>query len=539
MKRLLKTIIDGLSPLVPLTLRNRYRRHYETWFIHPPILVPPPEPGIPSIFHVCTGTHAAAPFHLYQYLAIKSAIHLNMPKTVYFYCTHEPSGSWWARIRPYLTLIHIKPDDEVRHNITDAIYWKIFLIRRLNELGGVALDLDTLCIRPFTSLFGHEFVIGGDSDGDLIDAAMLAKPHSIFGRRLYSELSQLYSTGRQSSEALSSAISHLAQAHPDYITVIDAFWFPRDQETGAVSGKTFNASSAYALNRCDLHLNHASDLDALLPPDKQTGVTNRTLYASLARPHLYERSVSILFLTHNRKPQTIRCIESFLRIIDREDICELLILDNASNDGVREYVLDLEKRHAKVRVILSDANLGVCLGRIRLFREARGDIIASFDSDVILISRLFLDKCKAILRDPDVGMCGTSGAFLTSWTFNTQSDIRDEDAYEGDVDFLSGCCQIFDRNLLDKGVGLDPAFAPFWVEDVDFSFQIRHSGQRLHRIRPDGFLMHQWGESGKNFIDDHENNWNKLVKKWKGKKLARFERRRHGMNRMNSRRAES
>lgn len=120
---------------------------------------------IPNIFHFVFGMSpdfGGKPFSLVHYLAIKSAIEVNKPEKVLFHYQYEPSGEWWDKIKPYLTLNKIEAPEEIFGNKLYHVAHKADVIRlqMLQEYGGVYLDCDVICIKPFHDLYTHEFVIG-------------------------------------------------------------------------------------------------------------------------------------------------------------------------------------------------------------------------------------------------------------------------------------------------------------------------------------------------------------------------------------------
>jgi GT2 family glycosyltransferase len=198
--------------------------------------------------------------------------------------------------------------------------------------------------------------------------------------------------------------------------------------------------------------------------------------------------ISIVTLTHNDLERTRRCLSTLLEVLPDALFEELLILDNASSDGTREYVLSLAAVE-KVRVLTSDSNLGVALGRQRLFAEARSAIIASLDSDVAIRGAEYFYRARGLLAaNPAIGICGASG-YLVHFFGDRLGLIPYE--REGSVDCVSGFCQIFPRRLL-QYVHLDEAFSPFWCEDTDFCFQAKAKGYRIYRLDPAQRLEHNY-----------------------------------------------
>ncbi|MBK7432839.1 MAG: hypothetical protein IPI66_02395 [Chitinophagaceae bacterium] len=128
---------------------------------------------IPNTFHFIFGLKpdfGGIPFSLVHYLSIRSAIELNKPDKVLFHFTYEPSGEWWEKIRPSLTLNKIHSPEQVfgRPLVHVAHKADVVRLQALRQYGGVYLDLDTICIRPFQDLLQNDFVMGQEHMTDYV-----------------------------------------------------------------------------------------------------------------------------------------------------------------------------------------------------------------------------------------------------------------------------------------------------------------------------------------------------------------------------------
>lgn len=219
-------------------------------------------------------------------------------------------------------------------------------------------------------------------------------------------------------------------------------------------------------------------------------------------------------LTHNDYQETRRCLASVLAVLPESLFQELVILDNASAEDTRAYVLSLVGID-KVRVYCSDRNLGVALGRQRLFALARGAIVASLDSDVEIDGTEFFRDARSLLaRDPRIAICGASGyrVHFGSGQLGLEPHTRD-----GLVDCVSGFCQIFPRRLLTR-IQIDTAFSPFWCEDTDFCFQAKSLGLRIYRLGPEPGLRHRYRSIEARREDPRKARHEaQLVRKWAGR----------------------
>ena len=137
---------------------------------------------IPNFIHFCYAFRPEAPFGFLEYLAVRSARDVNAPELLCFHCGQEPTGPWWERAKPLVTVVYSDPPTEafgrpLCHPAHQVDFQRIEVLLRY---GGVYLDLDTLCLRPFAALREHECVMGRQGDRGLGNAVILAAPMARF-----------------------------------------------------------------------------------------------------------------------------------------------------------------------------------------------------------------------------------------------------------------------------------------------------------------------------------------------------------------------
>lgn len=227
-------------------------------------------------------------------------------------------------------------------------------------------------------------------------------------------------------------------------------------------------------------------------------------------------NISLLFLTYNRRGIVARCFQSLASTLS-DPVIEWRVLDNGSTDGTAEWLLKFAANYDNVFVTLCADNAGVAGGRQILFEQARGDIIVSMDSDVEARRAGWLSRLIAPLDDPAVGLCGPGGNWLTDgWQWYEAAP----DGYRGEVDTVSGYCQAFRREVLDRGVEMDMYYNPYWHEDTDLAMQIKSLGYRA-MCTGDVGLHHIYAGSGDDGRGNEKQSY--LASKWRGNGLARFE----------------
>lgn len=155
----------------------------------------PPPLNTPRLIHFIygLGNDAFPKFHMYHYIALRSAYEVNAPANIMFHCAHEPRGFWWEQALEFVTVVHVEPpfEHEGRCLAHHAHKADVLRLKVLARYGGVYMDIDTVSLRPWASLFGNEFVMAwqdspaagtvrhGKTYG-LCNAAMIAVPGSRF-----------------------------------------------------------------------------------------------------------------------------------------------------------------------------------------------------------------------------------------------------------------------------------------------------------------------------------------------------------------------
>lgn len=464
-------------------------------------------------------------FELYKYIAIESANQVNHPDRILFYYHYEPFGKWWQKAKEIITPIKIPLPTEINGIQLNHYAHMADLVRitKMVEHGGIYLDIDTICVRPFADLLCNDFVMGlqGDNYG-LCNATMMGKPNSHFAKKWLDTYQNFRSKGRDEYWDEHSVIIpyYLSKKYSEDITILESnqFFYPLWNDIKECLFSEEPNQEAYSnivKNSYSIHLWETFSQEELKSVTEENIHKENTLYNILARKFLKNR-ISIVMLTYNRLEKTRECLESYLPSLDDGLIEEFIILDNASDKETVEYLQEFSQSHKKIRIIYSEENLGVGPGRAVLFKEAKGDIIASIDSDATLVNKAFFEKVANILYNEEIGMVGVCGAFIYSWKFGTHQDTSKDDEQEFQVDVLAGCCQCFRRDMQHFGFQVDPEFGKFWCEDTDLCYQLASMGKKMYRIKQKGYLLHEWGGSGntEEFKGLFEKNWNYLKKKW-------------------------
>jgi GT2 family glycosyltransferase len=226
--------------------------------------------------------------------------------------------------------------------------------------------------------------------------------------------------------------------------------------------------------------------------------------------------LSIITVTWNNKEMTEKCIESIKKYTDDY---ELIVVDNASEDGTAEYL----KKQKGIKAIFNATNEGWIKGVNKGLAEAKGDYIVFMNND-IEVTPLWTERLKAHLTGwKNVGAVApmaknTAGAHNP---YYYGRPVHDE------VNWLVGFCIMIKREIYDKIGGLDERFGWGHSDDVDYCYRIKELGYK-RVIARDCFVNHLGGESVQKrfsnleYKEDLDKKHKMLCDKWGQKEMEAF-----------------
>jgi GT2 family glycosyltransferase len=199
---------------------------------------------------------------------------------------------------------------------------------------------------------------------------------------------------------------------------------------------------------------------------------------------LSDDSIAIVVLTNNRVHLLRKCVENVLRRAS-DATREIVIWDNASDDGTAEYLRTLDD--SRIRVVVSDTNIGQN-AYARAFRSTTASHLIELDDDVVDAPVNWdLTMLEAFSRLPDIGFLA---ADLEDDPLDPASrqrhHVRPHEytlVEENGVRLLTGPagggCAMTSRELHERVGGFreDPKQV-FWLEDEAYIKDIQRLGYR-------------------------------------------------------------
>lgn len=100
--------------------------------------------------------------------------------------------------------------------------------------------------------------------------------------------------------------------------------------------------------------------------------------------------VSIVVITYNRFDFFRKCISSVIETTANIDK-EIIIWDNGSTDGTREFIKELSEKHSFVFPVFSEKNVGVNAKGLG-FELAKGEYTVCLDDDILELPDKWVEK---------------------------------------------------------------------------------------------------------------------------------------------------
>ncbi|KAB2913853.1 MAG: glycosyltransferase [Hyphomicrobiaceae bacterium] len=229
--------------------------------------------------------------------------------------------------------------------------------------------------------------------------------------------------------------------------------------------------------------------------------------------------VSIIVVSYRTREMTLECLRSVKRETHRASY-ELLVVDNASNDGSAEAIA---KEFPDVRLMALGSNVGFAQGNNIAAREARGRYLLLLNPDTVVLDGA-IDRLVAFAHTrPQAGIWGGRTLYgdgslnptscwhrMTLWNvfcrttgmaaLFPRSEFFNSEAYGGwdrsterEVDVVTGCFLLIGRELWERLGGFDPKFF-MYGEEADLCLRAAKVGAKPV-VTPHATIVHYGGAS--------------------------------------------
>jgi len=245
--------------------------------------------------------------------------------------------------------------------------------------------------------------------------------------------------------------------------------------------------------------------------------------------HHSSLAVSLIIPVFNNLHLTQQCLDSIFQNTT-PGLYEVIVVDNGSTDGSREYLQSLEPR---IRCIRNPRNLFFGRGCNRGAWAARGANLLFLNNDTVVKPGWLEAMLEVLAESPEIGIVGNKQLFPVSnpiysglvWhagmTFTEQKDSwhaffgfdTDHPAVNVQRDYpcVTGCCLLIRKSLFERLRGFDPWFQNGY-EDTDLCLRAGQAGARIV-YTPKSEIVHHVSASESRF-DRHVANFLRFRERW-------------------------
>lgn len=235
---------------------------------------------------------------------------------------------------------------------------------------------------------------------------------------------------------------------------------------------------------------------------------------------------SIILLTYNQLDVSKKCFES-LEKYTKKDQVEIIVVDNGSTDGTREY---LESKHSFI-TILNDKNMGFAGGCNQGIEVATGDNLLFLNNDTIVTENWLNAMINLLYSNDRIGMVGPVSNYVSGLQRIDVDYQLDEEINEFALKYcesvkgkskqvlrLVGFCLLVKREVIEKLKGFDERFKFGSFEDDDICLRTVLEDYELH-IALDSFVHHYGhvtfkGNNDINITQLYVENRFRFIEKW-------------------------
>ncbi len=237
------------------------------------------------------------------------------------------------------------------------------------------------------------------------------------------------------------------------------------------------------------------------------------------------KNVSIVIVSYNSQYLMEKCLES-IRKYCNPWACEVVVVDNASTDGVREWL----QTQKDIKLVLSAENLGFPKGcNVGVEASCKENDIFFLNNDTRVAPNALFWVRMGLYEEESIGATGC----ISNYSGNEQQidvefalpndyleygreiNVYCDNPYE-ERNRLCGFAMMVRRNVLNRVGGMDERLSPGYLDDDDLSLNIKKAGYRLV-VCHNSFIYHAGSQSfiRRNDLEEiYMRNYLYMLEKW-------------------------
>ncbi|SHE69054.1 Glycosyltransferase, GT2 family [Desulforamulus putei DSM 12395] len=240
--------------------------------------------------------------------------------------------------------------------------------------------------------------------------------------------------------------------------------------------------------------------------------------------------ISVIVLTYNNLELTRACLQSLVYQTDYPNL-EIIVVDNNSVDGTRDYLEEFRHKHPEVRLILNDKNLGFAAGNNVGLAAATGEYLVILNNDTVVTRGWAITLMRHLQDDPTIGLIGPvtnniGNEQRIETTYQDMSQMSEEAfcytlTHMGKIipiRTLAFFCVMMPRSTYEKCGPLCEDYGIGFFEDDDYCRRVEAAGLRI--VCAEDVFIHHHLSASFNMLKSEEKmelfEKNKMIyeKKW-------------------------
>lgn len=223
-----------------------------------------------------------------------------------------------------------------------------------------------------------------------------------------------------------------------------------------------------------------------------------------------KKTLTIIIVTYNSQDH----IESCLKSIENQEISsDIIFIDNNSADKTLEKLEKIKNKKSNITLIKNKLNLGFAKAvnqGITYSKKTQGNQLflllnpdATLEKNCLkkmiekINSKSEIGLCSPIIKNPKNNKIIFRQGLINWWkmkTLHSKNSTRP-------TDYLTGCCLLIKKSVLDKVKGFDENFFLYY-EDADFCLRAREKGFLLS-LAEKATCFHQESQSSNSKIKNY------------------------------------
>ncbi len=247
--------------------------------------------------------------------------------------------------------------------------------------------------------------------------------------------------------------------------------------------------------------------------------------------------VSIIIPVYNKVEFTMQCLHMLYKNTPAELNFEVIVVDNASTDGTKQYLEFAKKVFDNLSVITNHENIGFAKANNLGVKNAKGEYVIFLNNDTEPLPGWMQALCEVVENDSEVAAVGSKLLFPDGSLqhagviiiedkqlpdplvarhiyWKAPSDIHEANQLKT-YQALTAACLLVKKSEFDSVSGFDEEY---WngYEDVDLCFKLGEAGYKMV-YQPASVVIHHESQSGQERFAKVNYNIERLHKKWLGK----------------------